>query len=170
MLFVIYWHYLLIIHVCLPKDVMGFISQRLPQFNTEQCHRQSRIIKHHASSPAIEISQVQSNADITSLADLRYQEWIIKDDDESLVNNRVPSRTSFRLATAEIYQERSVDGATVFLARHHNPNDAVEVVGAAELSPIETRGCIQSNAQDANAANSLMAMYVTDVVTSSSHR
>ena len=150
---------LLLIHASIVNGVIGF---------TLRNNQTSR------TSPTIELSQVQSNADITSLADLRYQEWILKDDasSENNQNANVPSRTSFRLATAEIYHERSVDGATVFLARYHNQDDTIAVVGAAELSPIETRGCIHHyniHAQEVDA-NSSIAMYATDVVTSSSYR
>lgn len=123
----------------------------------------------HALLPRISVSQVQSNVDILSLADLRYKEWILQDD----INNTdkaSPSQHSFRLATAEICQERRKDGAIAFLAKYYNGNE--EIVGAAELSPIETRGCIRSNndAHLKSAFNTPIAMYATDIVTSSSHR
>eukprot|EP00984_Skeletonema_dohrnii_P021392 scaffold10677_cov80-Skeletonema_dohrnii-CCMP3373.AAC.2 len=56
-----------------------------------------------------------------------------------------PSIHNFRMATAEIYQERSLDGAMVFLAKKNNDNinnndaDGNASVGAAELSPIELK-------------------------------
>jgi ribosomal protein S18 acetylase RimI-like enzyme len=120
-----------------------------------------------AALPRISVSQVQSNVDILSLADLRYKEWILEDD----INNKSkasPSQNSFRLATAEICQERSMHGAIAFLANYHH-GDEYEIVGAAELSPIETRGCIHSNNVHLES-NVPIAMYATDVVTSSSHR
>jgi GNAT superfamily N-acetyltransferase len=125
-----------------------------------------------ATPPNIQISQAQSNSDLISLADLRYQEWII--DSEDNMNNRksstMPSQTSFRLATAEIHHERRAEGATVFLARYHNEDGTDRVVGAAELSPIETRDCILYNNLQEVELNASIAMYATDVVTSSSHR
>lgn len=136
-----------------------------------------------AASPDIEISQVQSNADILSLADLRYQEWILEDNnqqnDTAAPTERPrtsPSRTSFRFATADIYQKRRAEGARVFLAKYCNidhrgvdERNAFAVVGAAELSPIELRGCIQNNGVR-DIENLSMAMYATDVVISRSHR
>ncbi|KAL3769939.1 hypothetical protein ACHAWO_001887 [Cyclotella atomus] len=124
----------------------------------------------HASLPSISVSQAQSNADILSLADLRYKEWILQEDDinELDKSNSAPSQHSFRLATAEICQERSMHGAIAFLANYHH-GDEYEIVGAAELSPIETRGCIHSNNVHLES-NVPIAMYATDVVTSSSHR
>jgi ribosomal protein S18 acetylase RimI-like enzyme len=121
--------------------------------------------------PRISVSRVQSNVDILSLADLRYKEWILQDDingtDESKAS---PSQHSFRLATAEICQERSKDDAIDFLAKYYNGNE--EIVGAAELSPIETRGCIRFNNDThlKSVSNTPIAMYATDIVTSSSHR
>jgi ribosomal protein S18 acetylase RimI-like enzyme len=117
-----------------------------------------------------EVSQVQSNADIIALADLRYKEWIQDQTDASTEGTNIgtaPSQHSFRLATAEIFHERKAEGATVFLARYKD-DAGDETVGAAELSPIETRDCIQSNLQ--LESSSPIAMYATDVVASRSHR
>jgi len=93
------------------------------------------------------------------------------------------------MATAEIYQERKIDGAVVFLAKKNNDNnnndnnndaDGNSSVGAAELSPIELKDVIvlpnnidneqqqQRNKVDDSSSNLLR--YVTDVVTSSSSR
>jgi len=98
-----------------------------------------------------------------------------------------PSIHNFRMATAEIYQERSLDGAMVFLAKKNNDNinnndaDGNSSVGAAELSPIELKDVIvlpnsidneqqqQRNKVD-NTSSSNLLRYVTDVVTSSSSR
>lgn len=122
-----------------------------------------------AALPRISVSQVQSNVDILSLADLRYKEWILEDDINKMDKSKAPpSQHSFRLATAEICQERSMHGAIAFLANYHH-GDEYEIVGAAELSPIETRGCIHSNNVHLES-NVPIAMYATDVVTSSSHR
>lgn len=121
--------------------------------------------------PRISVSRVQSNVDILSLADLRYKEWILRDDINNTDKSKAsPSQHSFRLATAEICQERSKDGAFAFLAKYYNGNE--EIVGAAELSPIETRGCIRfnNNTHLKSVSNTSIAMYATDIVTSSSHR
>ena len=134
----------------------------------------SCLLSMHASTLSnIEISQVQSNTDVSSLADLRYHEWIVEDKDKN-VSPLIPSQSSFRLATAEIYQERSAEGAAVFLAKFNgdknNVDAVVSVVGAAEISPIELRGCITYYNKGKISANERMSMYATDVVTSSSHR
>ena len=57
----------------------------------------------------VQISKVQTNNDILSLAKLRYQEWMINEVNPPLLSN-------FCKATAEIYNERKVDGSIVFLA------------------------------------------------------
>lgn len=77
---------------------------------------------------SIQFSIVKTNEDILSLADLRYQEWMSDEPNP-------PKLSSFRLATAEIYEERKREGSKVFLA---SKGDAT--IGAAELSPIELRG------------------------------
>jgi len=110
---------------------------------------------------------------------MRFQEWMADDPNPPLIHN-------FRMATAEIYQERSLDGAIVFLAKKNNDNnnnndaDGNSSVGAAELSPIELKDVIvlpnnidneqqqQRNKVDNTSSNLLR--YVTDVVTSSSSR
>lgn len=74
------------------------------------------------------------------------------------------------MATAEIAAERSEGGAVAFLARLE---DAISIpVGAAELSPIEFDGAITTKqSDDKDAAQQLPTiLYVSDVVTSSSHR
>jgi len=90
------------------------------------------------------------------------------------------------MATAEIYQERKIDGAMVFLAKKNNDNnnnndaDGNSSVGAAELSPIELKDVIvlpnsidneqQQQRNKADNTSSNLLRYVTDVVTSSSSR
>ena len=111
-----------------------------------------------------------------------------------------PSIQNFRLATVEIYQERSADGAMVFLAKeannknNNNHNDGLVnhqetgsensvVVGAAELSHIELKDVIvflpnihneeqqiNNNVDNNNNSSSNLLRYVADVVTSSSSR
>ena len=61
----------------------------------------------------VQISKVQTNNDILSLAKLRYQEWMINEVNPPLLSN-------FCKATAEIYNERKVDGSIVFLANWCN--------------------------------------------------
>eukprot|EP00985_Skeletonema_marinoi_P016985 scaffold9241_cov135-Skeletonema_marinoi.AAC.8 len=127
----------------------------------------------------IEVSIINSNNDILSLADMRFQEWMADDPNPPSIHN-------FRMATAEIYQERKIDGAIVFLAKKNNDNnnnndaDGNSSVGAAELSPIELKDVIvlpnnidneqqqQRNKVDNTSSNLLR--YVTDVVTSFSSR
>ena len=124
------------------------------------------------------ISKVSTNTDILSLAKLRYQEFVL---DGS--NAPRPTLSNFCRATAEIYEERKLDGSIVLLYRtktKKNEDDDEEevVVGAAELSPIELQGCVDISCTDTNDndnehydPNSInAAMYITDVVTSSKHR
>ena len=121
-----------------------------------------------------DISKVSTNTDILSLAKLRYQEFII---------SSPPTLSNFCRATAEIYEERKLEGSIVFLYRtktkKNENDDEEEVVGAAELSPIELQGCVDISCTDTNDndndhyydPNSInAAMYITDVVTSSKHR
>ena len=124
------------------------------------------------------ISKVSTNTDILSLAKLRYQGFVL---DGS--NAPRPTLSNFCRATAEIYEERKLDGSIVLLYRtktKKNEDDDEEevVVGAAELSPIELQGCVDISCTDTNDndnehydPNSInAAMYITDVVTSSKHR
>jgi ribosomal protein S18 acetylase RimI-like enzyme len=100
-----------------------------------------------------------------------------------------PSRYAFRMATKEIYEERSIDGSIVFLARLVVDNDdsisalqksvvVGEVVGSAELSPIEFNNTNRATTminhlnEDENEDEEKQHkyLYATDVVTSSKHR
>ncbi len=107
---------------------------------------------------------------------MRYQEWMANDPNP-------PSMHNFRMATVEIYQERCLDGAMVFLAKQRR-NDHGDTsssnnsnyycndyeddsVGAAELSPIELKDVI---VHSDNIDNNNLLRYVTDVVTSSYSR
>ena len=116
----------------------------------------------------LQISKVQANNDILSLAKLRYQEWMINEINPPILSN-------FCKATSEIYNERQVEGSIVFLAKlvHQNINvgsvDEV-VVGAAELSSIELENCITNDISSANNVLTTHPLYITDVVTSSNHR
>ncbi|KAL3823452.1 hypothetical protein ACHAXA_010212 [Cyclostephanos tholiformis] len=124
------------------------------------------------NSHDVQISIAETNDDIISLADLRYQEWIAKDGDGA--------NAGFRRATAEIYRERKEDGSTIFLAsltpsdNGSGENDRRSVVvGAAELSPIELKEVLvsrDSNDYDHYTGDSLLPLYITDVVTSKAHR
>ena len=113
----------------------------------------------------VQISKVQTNNDILSLAKLRYQEWMINEINPPILSN-------FCKATSEIYNERQVEGSIVFLAKlvHQSigsDNDDL-VVGAAELSSIELQNCINSGSN--NDVEIATPLYITDVVTSSNHR
>ncbi len=129
------------------------------------------------------------------MADLRYNEWILQSNDDDGNNSSSdddthshshhrppPSRSSFRLATSEIYHERTAEGSTVFLAMmteeevvdsNHDgddiPSQRVVAVGAAELSPIELKGVFNEK-DHAAIVDIIKPMYITDVVTSSSYR
>lgn len=145
-----------------------------------------------------------------ALADLRYEEWMMEEAPETR-----PSLQAFRMATAEIQQERMADQAIPFLARCEPTADGdekvggggfggggggvgskkksarkaggkktkdakvTEVVGAAELSPIEFNGCFDGSAtllsknnekKDTNVYNRIQYWYITDVVTAKTHR
>lgn len=142
----------------------------------------SSLLYNHHNRNNIEVSIVNSNNDILSLADIRYQEWMTTDPNPPSIHN-------FRLATVEIFRERSVDGAMVFLAKLSNNNNNLvnkettwrdaSVVGAAELSPIELKDVVvivpninnEQQQQRNNVDGSInLLCYVTDVVTSSSSR
>ena len=165
----------LIIYIIIskPNDVAAFTTHWAPpsfqrhnsQFATSIAKNQETIL--FKSSSNIEISQLQSNADVISLADLRYKEWILGDSPFAS-----PSQASFRLATSDICQERKSEGAVVFLAKLRDNNDdsnSLTLVGAAELSPIELRGCVHKDNSQVLEPGTI-AMYATDVVTSTSHR
>ena len=137
----------------------------------------------------IQVTTVNSNDDILALADLRYQEWMANDPNP-------PKLSSFRMATAEIYHERRMEGSVVFLATMLNGDDnddddgivdgqgvdkcdgtnnggvVVVTIGAAELSPIELQGVFRTHDEKGNTDNNTAtkSLYITDVVTSSSHR
>jgi ribosomal protein S18 acetylase RimI-like enzyme len=98
--------------------------------------------------------------DVMTLADLRYDEWIVP----SPYHNTT-SRASFRAASAEIVAERTREGAKAFLAfrteTKRGSTTVVEAMGAAEVSPIEL--------QDATIDHRKF-LYVTDVVTAQRFR
>lgn len=120
---------------------------------TRHCHGLAAIQQHHqqSSNVGILIHPVESASDIRNLADLRYNEWIVKDkDDGGTCTTNTVSRHAFRCATAEIHEERVAEGAVAFLARRTVGDN--RAVGAAELSPIELQGAIISVAAAAAAA------------------
>ena len=164
-------------------------------------HRQppQRHSKDTSTSGTISIHRIPSTSSSSSsqavdlleaLADLRYQEWMMDEPPE-----RRPSVMAFRSATAEIQQERMDDQAIPFLAHwnegtdHDSSSSTAEVVGSAELSPIEFNGCFDLGATAAasttTATTTLLASsnntnistynhnqywYITDVVTARTHR
>lgn len=107
----------------------------------------------------IEVHPIATQKDVLDLADLRFDEWMLNDSDSS---STPPSRYAFRMATAEVTDERGQEGAVSFLA---TMGPSTIVVGSAELSPIELRGTM-----DASTTANTPWLYVTDVVTSSNHR
>lgn len=155
------------------------------------------VVPKSPSGAKVTACPVQTQADVVALADLRYDEWIDSSDvadagcgsdapsssSSSSPQPPPPSRYAFRMATAEVAAERSEGGAVAFLARLEMPpiaaksvdgdDDAISIpVGAAELSPIEFDGAIiTQQSDDKDAAQQLPTiLYVSDVVTSSSHR
>ena len=126
------------------------------------------VAAHAFSAPEkhnIKVNPVTTQADLVALADLRYDEWIAGKNDEKS-NQSPPSRYAFRMATAEIVAERSEIGARVLLARINDDDrsNIDDVVGAAEISPIEFNGAIHEG------DSSPQMLYVTDVVTSAKRR
>lgn len=101
------------------------------------------------------VHQVNSFADVRDLADLRFNEWIIGNGEDK---RKQPSLAAFRMATAEIHQERKDQGAKAFIAKCKETSVAI---GSAEISPIEVENCCTSENP---------YLYITDVVTSSSYR
>mmetsp|Transcript_8475 Transcript_8475/g.20385 ORF Transcript_8475/g.20385 Transcript_8475/m.20385 type:complete len:220 (-) Transcript_8475:1316-1975(-) len=99
---------------------------------------------------------------------MRYREWMQNEEKDE----KTPSLRAFRMATAEIVQERTQEGALTFLARmqSNTKNDpkvqTTTVVGSAELSPIELKGLTPVSHLTTNRK----WLYVTDVVTSTKHR
>ena len=130
------------------------------------------------SENAIKVLEISSNKDIIALADLRYNEWMTTQENDSNSNSNsnsnIPSLHAFRMATAEIFEERVNDGAMAFLAYDISKKNAV-AVGAAELSPIEFKGVLWNdlNTNTGKTTTSITNstyLYVTDVVTSTSYR
>ena len=119
------------------------------------------------------VTPIQTPQDVAALAKLRYDEWMTGEPEDQR-----PSPEAFQMATAEIVQERAEGHAVAFLARlvaneneNENENDNGDaatgiVVGAAELSPIELKGCIQSDFSTPNCRY----LYVTDFVTARNYR
>lgn len=107
------------------------------------------------SSPSVlvKVRQVQTESDVTALADLRYNEWIAN------LGPDAPSVEAFRGATAELQAERAAGGAFSFIA-WQDPHQVV--LGAAELSPLEIDGALKIPADK--------MLYVTDVVTARQYR
>jgi ribosomal protein S18 acetylase RimI-like enzyme len=178
--------------ICVGEHVRAFSSAAAPSsspIKTTTTTSPSTSSSNTKSKIIIDVDVVKTQSDIIALADLRYNEWISIDDYENDYNNNnhanenenenppkphTPSRYAFRMATKEIHDERSNDGSTVFLARLVNaennnnvPVPVPAVVGSAELSPIEFNGTIL-NEEENNEKNKYL--YVTDVVTSSTHR
>jgi len=158
----IYHHYLLlfVIFLQLISRVAAFSSSLSNVNNQPSTLPQHKNIKNY--NTALIISKVQTNNDILSLAKLRYQEWMINEVNPPILSN-------FCKATAEIYNERKDDGSIVFLAKLVHQSDDELVVGAAELSSIELQNCI-FNSSNTNNNEVATPLYITDVVTSSTHR
>jgi hypothetical protein len=96
------------------------------------------LLTRQALSSVVTVKHASTPMDISGLSHLRYTEWI--DNDPSS-----PSPDGFRMATAEITQTRSREGAVAFLARL---NDHGTPVGAVELSLIELNECYLKQAPE----------------------
>jgi GNAT superfamily N-acetyltransferase len=120
--------------------------------------------KNINKSSSIQVHPIATPKDKLDLADLRFQEWMQDSNDGGIA----PSRYAFRMATAEITDERGQEGAISFLAKMtaSPTNGETVIVGSAELSPIELKGTLPSSL----ATTKISWLYVTDVVTSSDHR
>jgi GNAT superfamily N-acetyltransferase len=132
------------------------------------------------TTQALTIQPVQTAQDVAALAELRYNEWILPDQQRQQHQSSSPycSRAAFGAATAEIIQERT-PGATPFLARKDK-----QPVGSAELSSVELEGVLvrsrtmlvssSGRGDTTNSSTSITStntiLYVTDVVTSQAHR
>jgi GNAT superfamily N-acetyltransferase len=113
----------------------------------------------------LSVKCVTAPMDICALADLRFTEWIMAEDETT--TDRPPSAQAFRMATAEITAERSAQGAVAMIAQTKDGT----TVGAAELSPIELQECFDTNSEEANNGSLYCGCYyVTDVVTARTHR
>lgn len=108
-------------------------------------------IEAFSATADVQVTNVESLPDWWALADVRYDEWI-RDE------GGTTSRQAFRASTFDIYQEERPD-SLLFLAKQK----ASYVVGAAELSPYEVKGAMPPESP-------LVALYVTDVVTSRQYR
>lgn len=97
------------------------------------------------------VRPVRHDKDISTLADLRYDEFIKPTD-----GNSIP-REAFRMATAELHQERQ-HGSVAFLAWKGEV-----AVGATEISSLELQKA------ELNPVSSKM-LYATDLVVSECHR
>jgi ribosomal protein S18 acetylase RimI-like enzyme len=119
------------------------------------------LIDSSGALSSIRVAPVKSHADVIALAELRYNEWIAPSNDTDCSNDNaaasIPSRQAFRMATAELYQERKTNGVISLVAWQEKTP-----VGAAELSPIELQGAL--------LATTPAMLYVTDVVTDRLHR
>jgi len=124
-------------------------------------------------SNKITITKVSTPEEICALGDLRYDEWINTNHSNDTDNMRTPSRHAFRMATNEIFQERSNDGAVALLACVQSESDIV-TVGAAELSPVEFKNTLKTISPLSSTTQTILnknqLWYVTDVVTSQAHR
>jgi len=103
----------------------------------------------------------QLTKDLTDLADVRYDEFVVHHDEIDLLELQKlpPSRRAFRIATAEVAQER-LGQTTSFWAKIDDAS-----VGAAELSRADLEGAVKDS-----TTSSSSYWYITDVVTVREHR
>lgn len=118
-------------------------------------HGTQALVSISTTNAKIRVAPLQSPKDLIDLGDLRYSEWMT-----DLPEEERPSQMAFRMATADTQQERTAQDAVAFLAR----DSEQALVGTAELSGIELRGCYDE------AALICRYLYVTDVVTARTHR
>eukprot|EP00978_Attheya_sp_CCMP212_P019649 scaffold55276_cov55-Attheya_sp.AAC.6 len=135
-------------------------------------------IANSRNSPTIRVTCVTSSMDVRALADLRFTEWIMTDEEDGTTTDSdsdsrpTPSAQAFRMATAEITAERRAQGAVAVIAQTTDGT----AVGAAELSPIELQQCVLHDATLSSSEDGVLVgqedyyYYVTDVVTARTHR
>ena len=130
----------------------------------------------------IQVRAAQSASDITALATLRYNEWMMDHQEEV-------RRDAFTAATYELFQERAAQQSMVFLAMmnmgtkakgsntsksKNSKSEEEEPAGAVELSPIELDQVLLNQGQGSNSNNvdnnHHQFLYATDLVTASQFR
>ena len=147
------------------------------------CHGLSTNTNTNINTNSMQVRAAQSASDITALATLRYNEW--------MMDHQEVSRDAFTAATYELFQERSAQQSIVFLAMmnmgtkankgsssnsksKNSKSEEEEPAGAIELSPIELDQVVLNQGEGSNSNNvgnnHHRFLYATDLVTASQFR